>query len=316
MQPENVTRQGAALRRAYAEAWDRVMALQAEIADEPLRFRQQRRLREVQASIEREMDLLDSRVNAEVEQAVRNAYGIGGVQSSLASGGGRFAWTGIHIDAVNLMAHTLTDELLQATRYVRETTKVLIREVAKQQGLAKLVEGRTALQAAADARRVIEAHGIHAVRYANASRHGLAEYANMQMRTTTAIAYNQGTLNSAGERGTNWFEVFDGTDCGWDGHEDPQKANGMIVSKDDARGMLISHPNCRRSFGGRPDIETKADKEKAEKETLARAEKLRNDAEARAARGPVQAAAPSAEQFVPVSRHQAILDRHARMASR
>lgn len=44
------------------------------------------------------------------------------------------------------------------------------------------------------------------------------------------------------------LRVFDGPDCGWSSHDDPVKADGMIVSFDEAQAQPLSHPRCVRSF--------------------------------------------------------------------
>jgi predicted ABC-type ATPase len=105
-------------------------------------------------------------------------------------------------------------------------------------------------------RRVLETHGIHAVQYSNGAKHGLAEYSEMAMRTTTAKAYNSGTLGSTPDVG--FYEIFDGPNCGLSFHEDPTLAMGLVVDKLTAETYLISHPNCRRSFGPRPDVTSAA----------------------------------------------------------
>lgn len=42
--------------------------------------------------------------------------------------------------------------------------------------------------------------------------------------------------------------VGDGPECGWSTHEDPVKANGRIVTAEEAMSAARAHPNCRRSF--------------------------------------------------------------------
>lgn len=44
------------------------------------------------------------------------------------------------------------------------------------------------------------------------------------------------------------LRVFDGLDCGWSSHDDPVKADGMIVSFDEAHAQPLSHPRCVRNF--------------------------------------------------------------------
>jgi hypothetical protein len=81
----------------------------------------------------------------------------------------------------------------------------------------------------------------------------------MVVRSQTAIAYNMAVIGGM-ERGTDgplFLEVFDGPSCGWEYHDSPRRAAGLILSPEEALAFPISHPNCRRAFGYRPDIETK-----------------------------------------------------------
>ncbi|MFI8930585.1 hypothetical protein ACIG3E_23260 [Streptomyces sp. NPDC053474] len=72
--------------------------------------------------------------------------------------------------------------------------------------------------------------------------------------TKSAVAYNAGTLNRARQAGVRQVEVFDGGDCGWTSHQDPDKATGTLRSVEEAAERPISHPRCHRSFGPRPDV--------------------------------------------------------------
>lgn len=68
-------------------------------------------------------------------------------------------------------------------------------------------------------------------------------------RTETAVVYNQGSL--AGYRASGRVEkvqIFDGDDCGWTSHDDPDGADGSIRTLDDAEEHPIAHPNCVRSW--------------------------------------------------------------------
>ena len=45
------------------------------------------------------------------------------------------------------------------------------------------------------------------------------------------------------------LKVWDGDDCGWTTHDDPDKADGKEVSFDEAAEYPLAHPRCLRSFG-------------------------------------------------------------------
>ena len=68
-------------------------------------------------------------------------------------------------------------------------------------------------------------------------------------RTETANAYNVGAILGYRESGIiGQLRVLDGATCGWLTHNDPDRANGKIVTLDEAQANPISHPNCVRAF--------------------------------------------------------------------
>ena len=68
--------------------------------------------------------------------------------------------------------------------------------------------------------------------------------------TETANAYNQASLAGYATTGlVEKVEVFDGPDCGWTHHEDPDLAHGSIRTLEEAKRHPIAHPNCQRAFG-------------------------------------------------------------------
>lgn len=243
----------------YRTAWTRVLVEQQKLANDPLAFRRRTRLTQMRRTIEGIMKGLDADAGDWIAKQLPRAYLAGA--SAASSGTGEAAFTQVHQEAVQRLSKGLFDELLGATQHVKDTTKQLIRTVAQDEALQKAIEGRTADQAAREMRRIIENKGIHAVRYADGSKHGLAEYTQVAMRTTTAKAYNSGTLGSALD--VKFWEIFDGPNCGLSFHDDPTLALGMVVDRDTAERFLISHPNCRRSFGPRPDVTTANMAEKA-----------------------------------------------------
>ena len=67
-------------------------------------------------------------------------------------------------------------------------------------------------------------------------------------RTELALVNNAVQVLRFAEMGMNTVAVFDGPECGWTKHDDPDKANGTTRSVADASAMLLAHPNCVRSF--------------------------------------------------------------------
>lgn len=78
----------------------------------------------------------------------------------------------------------------------------------------------------------------------------------MVIRTKSAEAYAQGGLAQMQAAEVDWVELADGFGCGLDGHDDPQKANGLILTVDQAMSHPTSHPRCVRAILPRPDIRT------------------------------------------------------------
>lgn len=253
-QPPEVEALHAALRRVYADAWEHVQRQLAEFPDDPRRWRQLRRLREVERSIARELKAVDDTAARWLEQTFPRAYQLGAAFSA-GQLGERFAWTLIHREAVEHMATDLFGDLLDATRHVNADVKRLVRAIARDEALGSLLESRTVIQAARRMERIVETHGVSAVVYRDGSRHGLREYSEVALRTKTAVAYNTGTLGGAPE--VIWWEVTDGPDCGWTFHGSPDLALGKIVTREEALTYPIAHPNCRRAFGPRPDLRTR-----------------------------------------------------------
>jgi hypothetical protein len=74
-------------------------------------------------------------------------------------------------------------------------------------------------------------------------------------RTETAHAYNWAAV--AGYRDSGIVAdciCLDSPDCGWDGHDDPELADGTVRSMDEAESFPTSHPNCVRAFA--PNVDT------------------------------------------------------------
>ena len=225
-----------------------------------------------------------------------------------------FSWTQIHVDAVQHLAADAFDDVLKATSFVRDDVKAWIRESSRRQTSLALLEGRTAEQAASALEKAAAGEAVAllggpvgVIRYADGSYRSFADYSDMLLRTSTANAYNAGTLNQLTVAGVGYVEVLDGNGCGWTSHDDPDTANGTVRPIADAMAHSLSHPRCRRSFIGRPDVTNarqaqdakrsttdaqRADQIQAEQDRAAlvrRRREARKAREARSARTPRQA---------------------------
>lgn len=68
--------------------------------------------------------------------------------------------------------------------------------------------------------------------------------------TETGNAFNKSAIAGYRDSGlVDFVEVFDGSECGWTSHDDPDKAHGKIVTLDEAADHPLSHPRCQRAFG-------------------------------------------------------------------
>lgn len=248
------------LTTAYERAWATVVNEQERVArgivQNPRLWRQRDRLAEVRQRIELEMAHVDAMAHSWVSREYPRYYEAGGQHAAedLAS---PFSWTQTHREAVALLSQDAMEDLLEATQHVRDDTKRFLRRAVSREVVNDQLVGKTAKQTAANVAKFLQSQGITSVVYANGARVGLDTYAEMAIRTKTAVAYNVGTLNQGAEFGVKFYEVFDGPECGWFSHNDLELANGKIVDASEATTAIIAHPRCARSFGARPDLTKK-----------------------------------------------------------
>lgn len=241
------------LAMTFRSAWTQIVEEQRRILSDQGAFRRRARLRELRGEVESLMNQVDSTSRAWVKNQLRTVYRAGGIAGEITH---QFAWTQSHLEAIAALQRDTMDGVLRATRYVRKDTKRFIREMSKSQLLTKLTTGQTAAQAGKNIEQLLRKRGISAIVYKDGSRHGLAEYGQMLARTKTAEAYNAGTITQSA-LDTKFWEILDGPECGLTAHDDGDPADGKIVDRFQAERYLISHPNCRRSFGPRPDLQSK-----------------------------------------------------------
>src|SRR4051794_5170445 len=130
MAPPSVEELSSALLGSYRTAWEWIRAQQASIGDDPNRWRRRARLAELEAHIADLMDQVDAQAREWLRRTFPHVYMAGGVAAADVLPG-QFAWTAVHRDALTQLAQDTFDDLLSATRHVRRTTKILIREVAR-----------------------------------------------------------------------------------------------------------------------------------------------------------------------------------------
>ena len=67
-------------------------------------------------------------------------------------------------------------------------------------------------------------------------------------RTELAFSNNGAALHRYDAAGMAMVEVSDGPDCGWEYHDDPDKANRTLRTLKASNQFQIAHPNCVRVF--------------------------------------------------------------------
>ena len=246
------------LRRDLEAVWAKVSAQVDQLeADWPSMgsAARRRRLLELQNHIGALADSADEIAARHVLSGVRDAYLLGSHATALTVGGA-VATTGVDLDAITHLAADTHQDLLHATTHMRQTTKDLIRTLARDHVSDRLYTGTPATQAGRALAKALRAQSVAAIIYKDGSRHGLASYADMVVRTKTAEAYQVGGFNQADGHGVKFMEVMDGPNCGWLSHDDTRQANGLILPIAEARSVPIAHPNCRRVTIPRPDVKS------------------------------------------------------------
>lgn len=168
--------------------------------------------------------------------------------------GGRHVWSQPHIEAITHLARRTWTDVAQHLTDIDADGRRVLRGLARASARNMLLEGVPAGSAGRELERAAAREGLWSVRYANGARHGIGDYADTLARTVSAEAYNDGTFTQAEADGFGWMEVFDGPDCGWTSHQDPDKANGTIRRLEDCQAHSLSHPRCARSFAPAPHV--------------------------------------------------------------
>ena len=243
------------LATLYQEAQDDLRAKLAAILDDPNEARQRARLRELARSIEATRTSLVDGTRTWLEGQVPALHAAGATVGAEAAGT-VFAWSAPHVEAVQALAAQVWGEVAPNLLDLSASTRQAIRDLTRASARDVLLEGQSAAGASATLERWMVDQGIGTVTYANGAKHLAADYADTLSRTVTANAYNEGTFTQAAVDGFGWMEVFDGPDCGWASHDDPDKANGTVRTLDECRTHSLSHPRCARNFAPRPDVAT------------------------------------------------------------
>lgn len=211
-------------------------------------------LRALERNVTDLMDRLEKIITGQVPQVMTAAYETGAWGAALQVGT-EAAFSAVDIDAITTLSTRTMEHLLSATQGVRQSTKAVIQDLSRSRILNATYGGLTSEQAGVRLAADLVEQGIRAVVYKDGSRVGIASYADMVLRTESAIAVQEGGFQQGRELGIEWWEVMDGPDCGLSYHDDPTLADGLIVDRATAEKYPIAHPNCVRVTSPRPDVQ-------------------------------------------------------------
>jgi hypothetical protein len=268
------------LARAYTQVQDGQLAELQRIAGDPNQARYRARLSEQSRAVSSALDEVDVQARRWASTRLPEAYQIG-AESAVAATGKPYTWTAIHTEAVAEIAATTYSDLLSATRFVRKDTKRFIRAAVRERTNAAVIGGRTSTQAGRDLAKLLEDRGVKAVRYKNGALHTLADYSDTVLRTSVALAHNNGVIRHSTASGVRYFAISDGFGCGWSTHNDSDLAAGSVRTLEEVTGYPISHPRCARGISPLPLVTTPEEAKAArqyspeEQERLATAERER-----------------------------------------
>lgn len=252
-QPPEVERLAEQVISLYRESQQRLMTALADALD----ARQPApRIRDLLAEVEDQLDSALAGHATWLSESVPVIYEVGGTAMAEALAV-RFQWAGVHERAVTELARRDFEQVAATLRDVaadtRRTMRDLLRETVRREILEGIPGGRGSADFLAELQRRT---GVLTVRYSNGAHHALADWADTAARTEAAKAHNAGGLTEARVEGVTYMEGLDGADCGLSSHEDPTKANGLIVPIETAEAYPLAHPRCARSWSPRPDVRT------------------------------------------------------------
>ncbi|MGW6238392.1 hypothetical protein [Streptomyces sp. NPDC055094] len=254
--PDEVARRVAAV---LEDAWQRLAVTQQEVvagfADNPRAPYTLATLEEFKNAISEFRRRVDQEARQFVRRQLPHLYEAGGRTAAEALGE-TFTWTTFHRDALQSLAADAYSDFLRRSQEAERMAAQFYRaarEAARREVPLLAAGNMTAKQVSKDlADRLAAKHKLTHIVYRNGARVPARAWAEAATLAKSAVAYNAGTLNRTRQAGVSVVEVFDGFDCGWTSHRDPDKATGTLRTVEEAAEWPISHPRCRRAFGPRP----------------------------------------------------------------
>ncbi|WP_405526750.1 hypothetical protein OG426_30300 [Streptomyces canus] len=259
--PGDAATVAARVAAVLEDAWQRLAAQQravlAQFADSPRTPHTVATLEEFKQAVRAFRQRVAQEAHQFVQGQLPHLYAAG-AETAAEALDLTFTWTTFHRDALqSLAADSYADFLRRSQEAERMANQFYraAREAARREVPLLAAGNVTAKQAARNlAARLAAEHKLTQVVYRNGARVPVRAWAEAATLAKSAVAYNAGTLNKSREAGVTHVEVFDGADCGWTGHRDPDKAARTVRTVEEAAEWPISHPRCLRAFGPRPDV--------------------------------------------------------------
>lgn len=234
----------------WRAAEDRANETLDPLIDDPTNPTNARRLRALVKDIDAEADRLQREARAFLGTHLADVWSLGANSMRI----GVFDWSAAHRSALTLLVDDTFSELLRATTHMSQDVKQLVRGTARAGVLGKVRDGTPAKTAGRQLAERLKATGITAVTYSDGRHIRASTYAEMVVRTTTAVSYNAGGLNQLLANDVRYVECVDGAACGLVTHDDGNKANGKVFPVDVAGAYIVAHPSCRRDWIPRQDV--------------------------------------------------------------
>lgn len=227
----------APIRQRYREVSEAARQQSLAIAGNP-RFYRGGRLEDIERGLIQELESLTGETRHWYESVFPEIFRRGAQEGRAKSGGGggRYRLT---VDDQNVISQ-MADEGANDHAIANEFAK---RDVHRMMDDLKV--GRDDPKSLT---RLVHREGVRGMRYSDGRRFQIATYNDMALTARSEVAFNVGTITAAQRQGFTAFRISDGPDCGLSAHNDPQRADGLVVHSEDALEWPLSHPYCQRRF--------------------------------------------------------------------
>jgi hypothetical protein len=157
-----------------------------------------------------------------------------------------FTWTERHRAAITTTSAQYYTDLTARIAEALRRARVFLRAV---QDAARDTTGRVSIT------QIRRDHPLDTVIYSNNARHPVDSWALAAVTWQAVTTANTAACRTAlDELGVEFVEVRDGSGCGWQTHQDEDKADRTLRTIQDALAHPTSHAHCVREFLPRLDL--------------------------------------------------------------